>query len=298
MQAFQEAHKWVVAAFAIVFTPALLVIHLPVSLLLIGNASEAFYAATVLMITHIAFALAGNRLSPPVDEMQWLLLRAGAGKLLFGFCLLHFRTNFVYWGVWAAPLLLLVFSGKAFSFPAYLLWLLVFTLEYVLAVLILALFKYRAVFFATGFRGIPGAEFLGRHPWLVMAAGHLLFSYALLDVGQWLVWRCVSAVGAAMLLVHGINRILEEEAETLFWMHAKSCSRVYLLVSGIIKGLLLALPGMIFMSRLLEASGLIYCLGFMLATGVLGLLSLWPRGRSLLGPGMVLVALGLLAASG
>lgn len=298
IKALEDAHKWVVVILSVVFTPALLVIHLPVSLLLAGSASESLYACVMLAALHIGFAFVGAGLSPPSTEVQWLLLQAGARRLLVQFCLLHVRMNLIYWGIWVTPLLILVYTEETLSLPSYVFWLFLFTLLYMLAVMGFTLIKYRAFFFSAPSVAVLRSVWGGRYQWLLAPLGYAVFSYALLDAGQWLALRIVLAILAATLVAHGINATLRSDAEVLFWMYAKSCSRIYLLLADTLKGMALTLPVVIVLSRLLATSGLLFCLGFLLAAGLLCSLSLSARGRSLLAPLLAAAALGLLALRG
>lgn len=298
LKALEDTHKWVVVFLSVAFTPALLAIHLPVSLLLVGNPSESLYACAMLTALHIGFALFGTHLSPPSSEVQWLLLGAGARKLLVQFCLLHFRINLIYWGIWLTPLLLLAHAGEAFSLPKYVFWLSLFTLLYTLAVMSFTLIKYRTIFFSIPNPAILGSVWRGRYQWLLAPLGYAVFSYALLDTGQWLALRIVLAIFAATLVAHGINANLKNHAEVLFWMHAKSCNRIYLLLTGTLRGMALTLPLVIILPKLLATSGLLFCFGFLLATGLLCSLSLSSRRRSLLAPLLAAAAIGLLALRG
>lgn len=298
LQSVKESNKWIAIILSVLLTPLLLAIHLPVSLLLVGNSTEFLYAGMLLTVTHVTFAVSGVYLFPSVGELRWLLLRSGGARLLAELCLQHFKINIFYWGLWIAPLLVLKYLGESFSLRDYGLWLLLFTSLTLLSILAMALIRYRELFF-------PGRPFRARLPTglvrykrLLLPLAYFLFAWPLLDPEPPLALRVALLIGASVLVALGVNMTLENAAQVRFWMHARSCSRLQLLTGRVLKGLLLAVPLVMAMTRPMGVADLAYGFVILLAAGALSLPSYWARGRILVAPLLAVVGMGLLTFSG
>lgn len=290
----KESNKWLFVILGVIFTPLFLTIHLPVSLLLIGNEMETSYAITFLAMAHILFSFVGERLSPPEKEMRWILLHSGIKALLGHFCLLHLKVNFLYWALWITPLLVLSYYDKDFSYSIYVFSFGIFTLLYMTAILVFCLLKYRSILFCSHCSRFFKAQEILHYSFLTPPISYMVFSYALLDVDGLIIIRCILCVCASSLLAHGLNSRFKREAEVIFWMHMKSCNRIYLALSNNIKNVLLSLPVAIALYIILGNRGVYYWCFFVAVASTLCLLSISKNWRGLLAPLLSAVSIGLL----
>ncbi|WP_288131544.1 hypothetical protein [Microbulbifer sp.] len=296
-QLFEQTHRWLYLLLGILFTPILLTIHLPVSLLLVGDEGQKSGAVTFLLVAHVLFSVVVVLLLPKLEELVWFLTICGWRKLIFGLCKVQFTFNYVFWALWLVPLVVLLWSGKSFSFLCYLLYFSLFSMVCTLFTVAFSCLKYRDLlipdFSWTKFC-FPG-NFLAR---CMTLFGYLGVGYAFFDSSLPFIVRSFYIGGGAFLISQGVRFVLKEESVTFFWMYAKCRSRSYLFVSEIWGRFLFSLPVVYLMSLLFNDQTMLPYVLFGILCNVINLLFLIPVLQVLVSPLLVVAGIGVLAYFG
>ncbi|MFD1217251.1 hypothetical protein [Microbulbifer celer] len=223
-QLFEQTHRWLYLLLGVLFTPILLTIHLPVSLLLIGDEGQKSGAITFLLAIHILFSVVVVLLFPKLEELVWFLTNCGWRKLIFELCRVQFTFNYVFWALWLVPLVILLWSGKSFSFLHYLLYFSLFSIVCTLFTVAFTCLKYRDLllpgFFSVKFWS--SWDLLAR---CITFIGYMGVGYAFFDSSLPFIVRAFCIGGGAFLISQGVRFVLKEESVTFFWMYAP-CVRI------------------------------------------------------------------------
>ncbi|WP_444920902.1 hypothetical protein ACJJID_19565 [Microbulbifer sp. CnH-101-G] len=301
LKSWIEANRWLLIGLASILAPAMLVIHLPVSLLLTGEGETVDVSLFILLVIHFVFAFSGILLSPVKAELNWYLSFFNVEELVKSLCLVQLKYNPFFWGVWLLPLLVLWYLDESFSLFEYLFWLSLFCIFQMLSFFTLGVLRYGQVFFAwlKPFN-IKSARLVYR---LLMALAITIYCYALTTASLLIALRIALVVGSAIFLAFTINSILKGEAQVRFWMMINSCSEGMILIQEYLKSLLVAIPGVLLIIVINGFELVAYFLLYILAIAMLVLLSLNKNGRIVLAPllaflGMVLLSLSSSARAG
>ncbi|WP_226648964.1 hypothetical protein [Microbulbifer variabilis] len=301
LKVWVEANQWLLIGLASILAPALLVIHLPVSLLLTEEGETVNACLSILLVVHLVFAVSGLLLSPVPTELKWYLSCFNVEELVKSLCLVQLKYNPFFWGVWVLPLLVLWYLDEPFNFFEYFFWFSLFCTFQILSFFVLGILRYGQFYFA--WRKpffIKNARLVNR---LLMALAIAIYCYALTTASLLIALRIVLGVGSALFLAFAINSILEDEAQVRFWMMIKSCSEGMIVIQEYLMGLLIVTPGALLIFVMNGFESVVYFLIYMLAAAVLALLSLKKNGRVILAPllavsGMMLMSLSYSAGTG